>query len=209
MALCSCIPVQRKRSDRTQSMADLLLYRMMPNFFPRIFSSGKFSQFSEGITRFHGGFPLNSCSRVLLFSIILSVLSRQVFVRMGLYHGTEPLCDPVVTSSQPANAPQWADPVTFDILIRDLPRAAKLCVAVCTTLARGKRDRGKDSDQKSTPSASPARSASMSRNPRPDHDHVCIESGYANLNQTGYHGRSEIFSAISEQAHALRGLDNW
>uniref|UniRef100_A0A5F8GLB5 phosphatidylinositol-4,5-bisphosphate 3-kinase n=1 Tax=Monodelphis domestica TaxID=13616 RepID=A0A5F8GLB5_MONDO len=54
-----------------------------------------------------------------------------VHVRAGLFHGTELLCKPVVSSEiSGRNDHVWSEPLEFDINICDLPRMARLCFAV-------------------------------------------------------------------------------
>uniref|UniRef100_A0A5F8GB49 phosphatidylinositol-4,5-bisphosphate 3-kinase n=1 Tax=Monodelphis domestica TaxID=13616 RepID=A0A5F8GB49_MONDO len=55
----------------------------------------------------------------------------KVHVRAGLFHGTELLCKPVVSSEiSGRNDHVWSEPLEFDINICDLPRMARLCFAV-------------------------------------------------------------------------------
>uniref|UniRef100_A0A4X2KQJ3 phosphatidylinositol-4,5-bisphosphate 3-kinase n=1 Tax=Vombatus ursinus TaxID=29139 RepID=A0A4X2KQJ3_VOMUR len=55
----------------------------------------------------------------------------KVHVRAGLFHGTELLCKPVVSSEiSGKNDRVWNEPLEFDINICDLPRMARLCFAV-------------------------------------------------------------------------------
>uniref|UniRef100_G3VA95 phosphatidylinositol-4,5-bisphosphate 3-kinase n=1 Tax=Sarcophilus harrisii TaxID=9305 RepID=G3VA95_SARHA len=57
--------------------------------------------------------------------------SVKVHVRAGLFHGTELLCKPVVSSEiSGRNDHVWSEPLEFDINICDLPRMARLCFAV-------------------------------------------------------------------------------
>ena len=67
--------------------------------------------------------------------------SDQVFVRAGLYHGTEPLCPVLDTKPiqiQSQNHPRWDEKISFELHTIDLPRAAKLCVSVCAVKRRNK-----------------------------------------------------------------------
>lgn len=58
-------------------------------------------------------------------------LVLQVYVRAAIYHGSEPLCPTVCTSrgAIPENA-EWNENLDFDIAIKDIPRAAKLCFVI-------------------------------------------------------------------------------
>ena len=66
--------------------------------------------------------------------------SDQVFVRAGLFHGTEPLCQVVDTKlvAQTQQNPRWDEWIQFELHTIDLPRAVKLCVSVCAVKRRNK-----------------------------------------------------------------------
>jgi len=57
--------------------------------------------------------------------------NQKVFVRASIYHGSEPVCDSVVTSlgASPESA-EWNELLEFNIPVREIPRAAKLCFIV-------------------------------------------------------------------------------
>ena len=67
-----------------------------------------------------------------------TVGSDQVFVRVGLFHGTEPLCPVIDTKHVPQTQPRWDEWAQFELHTIDLPRAAKLCVSVCAVKRRNK-----------------------------------------------------------------------
>ena len=55
-----------------------------------------------------------------------------IYVRLGIFHGTDALCQVKQTKSVPHKSPRWDEWVSFDDLFTvDLPRAAKLCVSIC------------------------------------------------------------------------------
>ena len=59
------------------------------------------------------------------------MLCVQVYVKVGIYHGREPLCAVVRTSKGAASeGTEWNENLDFDIPIRDVPRGAKLCLVV-------------------------------------------------------------------------------
>ncbi len=59
-----------------------------------------------------------------------------ICVRAGLYHGTEPLCK-IKQSREVAHAhPKWDDWIEFEICYTDIPRAAKLCLSICSVRKR-------------------------------------------------------------------------
>lgn len=64
-----------------------------------------------------------------------------IYVRVGLYHGTEALGQDRQTKEVSHSNPRWDEWVQFDdIFYLDLPRAAKLCVSVCAVKRRKTRE---------------------------------------------------------------------
>lgn len=55
-----------------------------------------------------------------------------ICVRVGLYHGTDTLCDPKFSKEVAPAHPRWDDVTDFEICYTDLPRAAKLCLSICS-----------------------------------------------------------------------------
>lgn len=57
--------------------------------------------------------------------------NQKVYVRASVYHGSEPVCDSVVTSlgAHPDSA-AWNELLEFNIPVREIPRAAKLCFVI-------------------------------------------------------------------------------
>ncbi|XP_023381682.1 phosphatidylinositol 4,5-bisphosphate 3-kinase catalytic subunit beta isoform isoform X3 [Pteropus vampyrus] len=63
----------------------------------------------------------------------------KVHVRAGLFHGTELLCKTIVSSEiSGKNDHIWNEPLEFDINTCDLPRMARLCLAVYAVLDKVK-----------------------------------------------------------------------
>ncbi|KAI3375957.1 hypothetical protein L3Q82_016375 [Scortum barcoo] len=73
----------------------------------------------------------------------------QIYVRTGIYHGGEPLCDNVNTQRVPCSNPRsfnhlsvflylfrWNKWLTYDIYLADLPRSARLCLSICSVKGR-------------------------------------------------------------------------
>ncbi len=55
-----------------------------------------------------------------------------IYVRVGVFHGTEALCQVRKTRLVSPSNPRWDDELEFDDLFSlDLPRAAKLCASIC------------------------------------------------------------------------------
>ncbi|XP_043932276.1 phosphatidylinositol 4,5-bisphosphate 3-kinase catalytic subunit alpha isoform-like [Protopterus annectens] len=83
---------------------------------------------------------INSLLRIkILCATYVNVNIRdidKIYVRTGIYHGGEPLCDIVNTSRVPCSNPRWNEWLTYDIYMVDLPRAARLCLSICSVKGR-------------------------------------------------------------------------
>lgn len=63
----------------------------------------------------------------------------KVHVRAGLFHGTELLCEPRVSSEiSGRNDHVWNEPLEFDINVCDLPRMARLCFVIYAVMDKMK-----------------------------------------------------------------------
>eukprot|EP00794_Sanderia_malayensis_P015189 gene15189-16756_t len=51
----------------------------------------------------------------------------KVFLKCGIYHGGESLCDIMSTSSQPGSSPNWNEFLEFNLSVCNIPRMARLC----------------------------------------------------------------------------------
>ncbi|XP_059573268.1 phosphatidylinositol 4,5-bisphosphate 3-kinase catalytic subunit alpha isoform-like [Alligator mississippiensis] len=60
----------------------------------------------------------------------------EIYVRTGIYHGSELLCDSVNTQSVPCSNPGWYEWLSYDMRVRDLPHAARLCLSICSVKGR-------------------------------------------------------------------------
>ncbi|KAJ3599094.1 hypothetical protein NHX12_033057 [Muraenolepis orangiensis] len=60
----------------------------------------------------------------------------KIYVRTGLYHGGEQMCDNVNTQRVPCSNPRWNEWLTYDMYIPDIPRAARLCLSICSVKGR-------------------------------------------------------------------------
>ncbi|XP_075764519.1 phosphatidylinositol 4,5-bisphosphate 3-kinase catalytic subunit alpha isoform-like isoform X2 [Pelodiscus sinensis] len=60
----------------------------------------------------------------------------KIYVRTGIYHGGEPLCDNVNTQRVLCSNPRWNEWLSYDIYLADLPRAARLCLSICCVKGR-------------------------------------------------------------------------
>ncbi|XP_044145172.1 phosphatidylinositol 4,5-bisphosphate 3-kinase catalytic subunit beta isoform isoform X1 [Bufo gargarizans] len=66
-----------------------------------------------------------------------------VVVRAGLFHGTELLCKSFMSSEVPVKSDHlWNETLEFDIFVCDLPRMARLCLAIYTVLDKNKNKKG-------------------------------------------------------------------
>ncbi|XP_056138942.1 phosphatidylinositol 4,5-bisphosphate 3-kinase catalytic subunit beta isoform isoform X2 [Lampris incognitus] len=69
--------------------------------------------------------------------------TAKVQVRAGLFHGTELLCKPVVSSESSGRSEHmWADgTLEFDLAVSDLPRMTRLCFAVYAVMDKVKKQK--------------------------------------------------------------------
>ncbi|KAJ1080049.1 hypothetical protein NDU88_000271 [Pleurodeles waltl] len=83
---------------------------------------------------------INSLLRIkILCATYVNVNIRdidKIYVRTGIYHGGEPLCDNVNTQRVPCSNPRWNEWLSYDIYLTDLPRAARLCLSICSVKGR-------------------------------------------------------------------------
>ncbi|KAL0973388.1 hypothetical protein UPYG_G00202800 [Umbra pygmaea] len=64
--------------------------------------------------------------------------TAKVQVRAGLFHGTELLCKPAVSSESSGRLEHmWNRTLEFDIMVSDLPRMARLCFAIYALTDKG------------------------------------------------------------------------
>lgn len=64
----------------------------------------------------------------------------KIYVRTGIFHGTECLCPVRDTQHVAHSNPKWEELVEFDMFIPDMPRSARLCVSICAVSQRKKRE---------------------------------------------------------------------
>uniref|UniRef100_A0A8C6XAR2 Phosphatidylinositol 4,5-bisphosphate 3-kinase catalytic subunit alpha isoform n=1 Tax=Naja naja TaxID=35670 RepID=A0A8C6XAR2_NAJNA len=74
------------------------------------------------------------CDEYLLEKHPLS--QYKIYVRTGIYHGGEPLCDNVNTQRVPCSNPRWNEWLKYELFVFDLPRAARLCLSICSVKGR-------------------------------------------------------------------------
>lgn len=67
------------------------------------------------------------------------MFSLQIYVKTGIYHGTEPLCQPRDTKSVISSNPKWNEWLDFELYLHDIPRSARLCLSLCSISKKQKR----------------------------------------------------------------------
>lgn len=74
---------------------------------------------------------------------MIGCLHAQVQVRAGLFHGTELLCKPAVSSESSGRSDHtWKDStLEFDISVCDLPRMTRLCFAIYAVMDKVKKQK--------------------------------------------------------------------
>ncbi|KAL4221541.1 Phosphatidylinositol 4 [Mactra antiquata] len=55
----------------------------------------------------------------------------KIYVKAGLYHGTEPLCETQQTKEVDSTNPRWNEWLEF-LYLPDIPRSAKICFSICS-----------------------------------------------------------------------------
>uniref|UniRef100_A0AAZ3PL71 phosphatidylinositol-4,5-bisphosphate 3-kinase n=1 Tax=Oncorhynchus tshawytscha TaxID=74940 RepID=A0AAZ3PL71_ONCTS len=70
------------------------------------------------------------------------LIQYKIQVRAGLFHGTELLCKPAVSSESSGRSEHvWNRTLEFDITVSDLPRMARLCFAVYAVMDKVKKQK--------------------------------------------------------------------
>lgn len=64
----------------------------------------------------------------------------KIYVKTGIYHGTEPLCPNRDTQQVSFSNPKWDEWLEYDVYIPDIPRSARLCLSICSVSRRKRRD---------------------------------------------------------------------
>lgn len=62
----------------------------------------------------------------------------KVFVRAGIYHGTEQLCQEQDSKKVDNSCPEWKETLKFNLFVPDIPRSARLCISVCAVLKKSR-----------------------------------------------------------------------
>ncbi|KAK2090739.1 Phosphatidylinositol 4,5-bisphosphate 3-kinase catalytic subunit alpha isoform [Saguinus oedipus] len=88
------------------------------------------------VLEYQGKYILKVCGCDEYFLEKYPLSQYKIYVRTGIYHGGEPLCDNVNTQRVPCSNPRWNEWLNYDIYIPDLPRAARLCLSICSVKGR-------------------------------------------------------------------------
>ncbi|PRD35280.1 UNVERIFIED_CONTAM: Pik3ca [Trichonephila clavipes] len=64
----------------------------------------------------------------------------KIYVKTGIFHGTEPLCPTRDTSQVVFSNPKWEEWLEYDLFVPDIPRSARLCLSVCSVSRRKRRE---------------------------------------------------------------------
>uniref|UniRef100_A0A8C9EGR3 Phosphatidylinositol-4,5-bisphosphate 3-kinase catalytic subunit alpha n=1 Tax=Pavo cristatus TaxID=9049 RepID=A0A8C9EGR3_PAVCR len=109
----------------------------MPSYSRRISTA---TPYMNGEATAKSLWTINSALRIrILCATYVNVNIRdidKIYVRTGIYHGGEPLCDNVNTQRVPCSNPRWNEWLLYDMYIPDLPRAARLCLSICSVKGR-------------------------------------------------------------------------
>lgn len=64
----------------------------------------------------------------------------KIYVKTGIFHGTEPLCPTRDTQQVVFSNPKWDEWVEYDMYVPDVPRSARLCVSICSVSRKKRRE---------------------------------------------------------------------
>ncbi|KAK3090339.1 hypothetical protein FSP39_011033 [Pinctada imbricata] len=64
--------------------------------------------------------------------------SGKIYVKAGIYHGTEALCESQCSREVESSNPRWNEWLDF-LYLPDLPRSARLCLSICSVIKKKNR----------------------------------------------------------------------
>uniref|UniRef100_A0A6Q2YMG7 Phosphatidylinositol 4,5-bisphosphate 3-kinase catalytic subunit alpha isoform n=1 Tax=Esox lucius TaxID=8010 RepID=A0A6Q2YMG7_ESOLU len=109
----------------------------MPSYARRISTA---TAYMNGETSTKSLWTINGTLRIrVLCATYVNVNIRdidKIYVRTGIYHGGEQMCDNVNTQRVPCSNPRWNEWLAYDMYIPDIPRAARLCLSICSVKGR-------------------------------------------------------------------------
>ncbi|XP_035996739.1 phosphatidylinositol 4,5-bisphosphate 3-kinase catalytic subunit alpha isoform isoform X1 [Fundulus heteroclitus] len=110
---------------------------VMPSYSRRISTA---ASYMNGEASFKSLWSIKETLRIrILCATYVNVNIRdidKIYVRTGIYHGGEQMCDNVNTQRVPCSNPRWNEWLTYDMYIPDIPRAARLCLSICAVKGR-------------------------------------------------------------------------
>ncbi|KAF0041805.1 hypothetical protein F2P81_005337 [Scophthalmus maximus] len=110
---------------------------VMPSYSRRISTATSYMN-GEGAAK--SLWAINGTLRIrILCATYVNVNIRdidKIYVRTGIYHGGEQMCDNVNTQRVPCSNPRWNEWLTYDMYIPDVPCAARLCLSICSVKGR-------------------------------------------------------------------------
>uniref|UniRef100_A0A3Q1F662 Phosphatidylinositol 4,5-bisphosphate 3-kinase catalytic subunit alpha isoform n=1 Tax=Acanthochromis polyacanthus TaxID=80966 RepID=A0A3Q1F662_9TELE len=110
---------------------------VMPSYSRRISTA---TSYMNGEAAAKSLWTINGTLRIrILCATYVNVNIRdidKIYVRTGIYHGGEQMCDNVNTQRVPCSNPRWNEWLTYDMYIPDIPRAARLCLSICSVKGR-------------------------------------------------------------------------
>ncbi|KAK7071391.1 Phosphatidylinositol 4,5-bisphosphate 3-kinase catalytic subunit alpha isoform [Halocaridina rubra] len=67
--------------------------------------------------------------------------AQKIYVRAGVYHGSELLCQVRETQHVHCSNPKWGEWIQFELPIQEIPRAARLCLSICSEKRQKKKEK--------------------------------------------------------------------
>uniref|UniRef100_A0A8C2GZ77 Phosphatidylinositol 4,5-bisphosphate 3-kinase catalytic subunit alpha isoform n=1 Tax=Cyprinus carpio TaxID=7962 RepID=A0A8C2GZ77_CYPCA len=154
LKVCGCdeyllekYPISQYKVFRQFRYADYVALRISVCLFLDNFTMPSYARRISTATPYMNGeastkslWTINSTLRIrVLCATYVNVNIRdidKIYVRTGIYHGGEQLCDNVNTQRVPCSNPRWNEWLTYDMYIPDIPRAARLCLSICSVKGR-------------------------------------------------------------------------
>ncbi len=78
--------------------------------------------------------------RILLATYVNVKDVDRIYVKAGVYHGPEAICEEKCTQFVVPQNPRWNELLEYDLYIPDIPRNARLCFSICAVTYRKRRE---------------------------------------------------------------------
>ncbi len=78
--------------------------------------------------------------RILLATYVNVKDVDRIYVKAGIYHGPEAICEERCTKFVVPQNPRWNELLEYDLYIPDIPRNARLCFSICAVTYRKRRE---------------------------------------------------------------------